>query len=214
VPTCCAPPLVARTTARRVVPTTKERWLFAFVSGGLFAMLPANRSAWVLEPMGRTHLLDRELARAKWWTVAGARSRLTSGFAKHRTSGGTFPFAAWSMMALVLAVGSCDGFECVCGPCSLAVSLAVVDGNGAAITTGWQVEAMVDGTVVDTANCAELVRAGNQCAFGNATGVYEIVVRTENQEKRIVARSASTDGDCCRCVRTENVVVVLADAGL
>jgi hypothetical protein len=115
-------------------------------------------------------------------------------------------------VATTLCGGCGEPQSCQCFACANAISLFVVDANGAAIDDGWDVEATLDGVSVDTSACARGVRTGNQCAFGVDSGVYEIVVRTDAEEKHVNGRVAARGGvDCCTgaCLPTENIPVVL-----
>jgi len=114
-------------------------------------------------------------------------------------------------VSLGIGGGCVADSSCGCGVCSDAITLAVVDADGAALAQGWSVEAALDGALVDTSACDEGVRTGNQCGFGFTTGVYEIVVRTVAQETHVVARSAARLGQscCATCVSAEFVPVVL-----
>ena len=126
-------------------------------------------------------------------------------------------FAATSIVSLVGALAlltsssTCDSFGCECAPCGAAIDLAVFDTDGAALDTGWTVEATLDGFTVDdvAANCDAAVRFGNACSFGFQTGIYRITVRGDGfQTREIAARNAAKSGDdCCNfaCINATSV---------
>ena len=73
---------------------------------------------------------------------------------------------------------------------------------------------LLNGDVVDTSDCEAFVRQGNNmCGFGEQTGVYQIVVRTDALEKSVAARFAARGGreqSCCNgCLSGEVVQIVL-----
>jgi hypothetical protein len=130
-------------------------------------------------------------------------------------------FSSEALLVVALAVvliaaavvGACTpAGGCFCAPCANAISVFVVDEAGAPISDGWELEATLDGAIVDTLNCSPDLRTANQCAFGFETGVYDIVVRTPEFEKHVTARSAARGGiNCCIvCVATEPVPIVLS----
>ena len=108
---------------------------------------------------------------------------------------------------------SCDTqtFECDCVPCGSAIVLVGVDGAGTPQSGAWSAVATLDGNPVDVSGCDELNRGGgNECSFGFATGIYQIVVRSPNGEKSVAARFSSNAGqDCCACLASERVQVVI-----
>lgn len=114
------------------------------------------------------------------------------------------------------ATAACDGgtgFACECFSCTgAAITLNAIDKDGNAVGGAWFVDAQLDGTDVDTSACDPAVRNGtNNCSFGISTGVYEIVVRSELEEKELKARFAGRAGqDCCSCINGESIPVVLA----
>jgi len=122
------------------------------------------------------------------------------------------PFVGIVPLLPLLLAGQCgDGFQCECLPCGSAISVFVVDGTGAAAGGDWNIEATLDGNVVDTAACEPQARAGaNVCSFGFETGVYQGVLRTQTAEKSFTARFAGRAGqNCCNCLLGETVQVSL-----
>jgi len=108
--------------------------------------------------------------------------------------------AAVAAAALVGATCSTNE-ECPCFPCMSAVALTVLDQDGNPLNEPWVMAATPD------------LRTGNSCAFGNATGVYRIVVDAPGYAPREAAArcAAATGQDCCMgaCVNETQVVVRL-----
>jgi hypothetical protein len=125
----------------------------------------------------------------------------------------------WSLVVwcgfLASAVGSsCAEDEfCECFACGSAITVSVVDASLQPLDA-WALEATLNGDVVDTSDCEAFVRQGNNmCGFGEQTGVYQIVVRTDALEKSVAARFAARGGreqSCCNgCLSGEVVQIVL-----
>ncbi|OGQ26298.1 MAG: hypothetical protein A2138_17370 [Deltaproteobacteria bacterium RBG_16_71_12] len=121
--------------------------------------------------------------------------------------------AAVAAAALVGATCSTNE-ECPCFPCMSAVALTVLDQDGNPLNEPWVMAATLDGVAVDDGGaCDPDLRTGNSCAFGNATGVYRIVVDAPGYAPREAAArcAAATGQDCCMgaCVNETQVVVRL-----
>ena len=116
-----------------------------------------------------------------------------------------------STTALLASCDGSSGFGCPCSPCGFAVTISVFDPEQNPFVNDWVVEATIDGDSVDTSNCDPQVRNGlNSCGFGFEAGVYEVLVRSPQQEKELKARFAGRAGqDCCACINGETVTVVL-----
>jgi hypothetical protein len=122
------------------------------------------------------------------------------------------PLLALLGLAPLLLAGECsDGFQCECVPCGFAITAFVVDGTGAAATGEWNIEATLDGQLVDTSECETAARNGiNSCGFGFDTGVYQGVLRTPTAEKPFTARFAGRAGqNCCNCLLGDTTQVSL-----
>ncbi len=119
--------------------------------------------------------------------------------------------------AFVALGANCDGVStCECFPCTSAIDLQVFDSQGNALGDAWTAEATVDGVAVeDIVNCDPSARFGNDCSFGQVTGLYRITVRSPGfQTKQIAARFAAKTGeDCCRCLQATTVHAVLLEEG-
>jgi hypothetical protein len=116
--------------------------------------------------------------------------------------------------ALLASGGSCgDGATCECFPCgATAISVFVVDSDGAAFGGDWTLEASLDGVPVDTTLCDPGARAGaNTCGVGVEAGTYQMVLRTPTAEKSFTARLAGRAGqDCCTtCIASDTIQVEL-----
>ena len=112
--------------------------------------------------------------------------------------------------ALLLGGGTCgDGFTCECFPCGSAISVFVVDADGAAFGGDWTIEASLNGAPVDASACDPAARVGaNTCGVGVDTGTYQMVLRTPTAEKAFTARFAGRAGqDCCNCILGDTVQV-------
>lgn len=123
----------------------------------------------------------------------------------------TLIFAA---AAAQLLLGSTCGSQtdCDCFPCMNAIGLTVQDQDGAALNDAWVMAATLDGAPVDDEGaCDPDLRLGNSCAFGNATGVYRIVVAAPGYRPReVAARSSVPSGqDCCSWACAEETQVVV-----
>lgn len=106
--------------------------------------------------------------------------------------------------------GSSD--DCACFPCGAAIGLTVLDEAGNALNDAWVMAATLDGAPVDDEGaCDPDLRLGNSCTFGNATGVYRIVVEAPGYLPReVAARSAVASGqDCCMGACADQTQVVL-----
>ncbi len=104
----------------------------------------------------------------------------------------------------LLATLGCDTeaeSDCVCTPCSGAITLFVVD-SAAQPATDWSVVATLDGAPVDMTACNVNVRAGsNQCTFGDELGVYQVTVSGPTGQVQATTRLASRVGqNCCTCL--------------
>jgi hypothetical protein len=114
-------------------------------------------------------------------------------------------------LASVLGASCNDDENCECFACGSAITISVVDTNMQPLDA-WTLEATLDGDTVDTSDCDAFVRQGNNmCSFGDETGVYQIVVRTEALQKSVAARFAARGGQSCcgGCLNGEVVQVVL-----
>ena len=126
---------------------------------------------------------------------------------------------ALPVFSVAFLMGSnCGGFtDCPCIPCTGAVDMSVVDSAGNALNTGWIVDATVDGVAVpDVSNCDINFRVGNECTFGQDTGIYRINVSGDGfLTRQKTARFAAKSGeDCCRvaCLGPALVEIVLDPA--
>lgn len=126
---------------------------------------------------------------------------------------GSLGRSAVGVFLLLMLLAGCPGggFECECFPCGSAIDLRVFDADGQALIEAWQVEAQLDGEVIDTTACLPENRGtSNACGFGLQVGVYDIVVRTPSVEKSVRGRFSSRVGqDCCGCLTGEIVNVIL-----
>lgn len=117
------------------------------------------------------------------------------------------------VLLLTALSSSCDTqpLQCDCVPCSAAIVLSGFDATGAVQAGPWSAVATLDGVDVDTSSCDQINRGdSNECGFGFASGVYQVVVRSQNGEKSLAARFASKVGqDCCACLASERVQVVI-----
>ena len=121
---------------------------------------------------------------------------------------------AIAVTPLLLASTCGTGDDCDCFPCGPAIGLSVLDQDGNALDDDWVMAATLDGNPInDDGACDPDFRLGNGCAFGNATGVYRIVVEAPGYRPReVAARNAVASGqDCCMgaCAATTQVVVRL-----
>lgn len=117
------------------------------------------------------------------------------------------------VLLFTVLTSSCDTqtFECDCLPCGAAIVLVALDTAGTPQTGAWSAVVTLDGVAVEANTCDEVNRDGaNECGFGFASGVYQIVVRSPNGEKSLAARFSSKAGqDCCACLASERVQVVI-----
>ena len=123
---------------------------------------------------------------------------------------GCVALALFAMGADCSSIGQCN-----CFPCTSAIHLKVFDNQNNALTDGWTAEATVDGTTVDDiTNCEAGARFGNECTFGNQTGLYRITVRAPGfATRQLAARFAAKSGeDCCRCLSETVVTAILEPA--
>ena len=117
------------------------------------------------------------------------------------------------VLLLLALTTSCDtqSFDCECVPCTAAIVLVALDDAGTPDSGVWSVAATLDGVEVDTSACDPANRGDtNECGFGFAAGVYQVVVRSPAGEKSLAARFASNVGqNCCACLASERVQVVI-----
>ena len=123
--------------------------------------------------------------------------------------------AVVALAASLLSGSSCGtNDDCECFPCGAAIGLTVQDQDGTALDDDWVMAATLDGAAVDDQGaCDPDLRTGNSCAFGDATGMYRIVIEAPGfRTREVAARSAVESGrDCCMgiggCANETQVVV-------
>ncbi len=117
------------------------------------------------------------------------------------------------LVLLSALTASCDTqtFECECVPCGPAIILVGLDDAGTPAAGAWSASVSLDGAEIDATACDQVNRGtSNECGFGFQSGVYQVVVRSQNGEKTLAARFASQVGqECCACLASERVQVVI-----
>lgn len=122
--------------------------------------------------------------------------------------------ARLSLLVLLLGAWSCaPPTACPCFICDAAVTLAVVDSDGAGVD-GFVVAHAVNGEARgEPQACAPATREDNTCSFGVEIGVYHLVVSAPGFRPREavvrVAEGAGSDLCCNRCLAGTDLTLQL-----
>lgn len=117
---------------------------------------------------------------------------------------------------VVLGLPSCGPgqTDCMCLPCTTAVTLTVIDGRTGGPITTFVLDALLNGDPIgQPPECSEETRTGNSCSFGQEPGLYHLVVGAPGYETRetLVRQPDQGSGDiCCRaCLSSQEITLEL-----
>ncbi len=102
---------------------------------------------------------------------------------------------------------------CDCFLCERAMSVAVFDSSTGVPVEDFVLEYVLNGEARGEPVCDEFLEETNTCTFGDAPGLYHIVVRAPGYaDRELVARVGLEDNSnrcCSSCVREREVEVSL-----